>query len=44
MADEPASGGAGRELPETEGPVPGRRKSVGAIRRNYLLESLEAHF
>lgn len=36
VADEAAGGHTGRELPETEGLVPGGRQSVGAVGGNDL--------
>jgi hypothetical protein len=36
VTDEGTGGIAGSKLPETEGLVPGRGESVGAVRRDYL--------
>jgi hypothetical protein len=36
MADEGTGGVAGSKLPETEGLIPGRGESVGAVRRDDL--------
>lgn len=40
VANEAASGGAGGELPKTEGLVPRGRKGVGAIRGDNLIQAL----
>jgi hypothetical protein len=36
VADEGTGGVAGSKLPETEGLIPGRGESVGAVRRDDL--------
>ena len=40
MANKATSGSTGRELPETEGLVPGGRESVGTVRRDDLSLSM----
>lgn len=38
VANEPAGGGAGSKLPETEGLVPGGREGVSAVGRDHLFQ------